>query len=277
MNEARGYAPEADAALVSVRDAVFDLLRGLEMTTVFGNPGSTELPFLDRWPKDFRYVLGLQEASVVAMADGYARASGRAAFCNLHSAAGVGHALGNVFTAHRNQAPLVITAGQQSRSLLPHNPFLGATDAASFPKPYVKWTCEPARAEDVPAAIAHARHVAMQRPCGPTFVSIPSDDWSAPTRPLPPRRTSQDMAPDPALLADCAAALAAARNPVLVIGPEVDAEGAGPAAKALAEALRAPVWASPFCSRIAFPEDHPLFAGFLAAAPPAISAALAPH
>src|SRR4051812_18750116 len=265
------------AETVTVRQATMALLRDCGMTTVFGNPGSTELGFLDRWPNDFRYVLGLQEASVVAMADGYARASGRAAFCNLHSAAGVGHALRNVFTAYRNQAPLVITAGQQSRSLLPHNPFLGATDAASFPRPYVKWSCEPARAADVPAAIAHAFHIAMQRPCGPTFVSIPSDDWTAPTQALPPRRTSQDMAPDPALLAECAAALAAARNPVLVIGPEVDAEGAGAAAMALAERLRAPVWASPFCSRVAFPEEHRLFAGFLAAAPPAVSAALAPH
>ena len=264
-------------ATTTVRQATMALLREAGMTTVFGNPGSTELGFLDRWPNDFRYVLGLQEASVVAMADGYARASGRAAFCNLHSAAGVGHALGNVFTAYRNQAPLVITAGQQARSLLPGNPFLGATDAASFPKPYVKWSCEPARAEDVPAAIEHAFHVAMQRPFGPTFVSIPSDDWAAPACTQPLRRVSRDMAPDPALLAECAAALAAARNPVLVIGPEVDAEGAGEAAVALAETLRAPVWASPFSARVSFPEEHPLFAGFLPAAPPAVSNALSPH
>ena len=109
----------------TVRGAVVELLRGLGMTTVFGNPGSTEIPFLGEWPNSLRYVLGLQEASVVAMADGYARASGRAAFCNLHSAAGVGHALGNLFTAHRNNAPLVITAGQQARELLPLQPFLG--------------------------------------------------------------------------------------------------------------------------------------------------------
>src|SRR5215211_6877461 len=195
--------PPFASSMVSVRQATLDLLRGLGMTTVFGNPGSTELPFLNDWPDDFRYVLALQEASAVAMADGYARASGRAAFCNLHSAVGVGHALGNIFTAFRNQAPLVISAGQQARSLLPMNPFLGATDAATFPRPYVKWSCEPARAEDVPAALAHAFHIAMQRPFGPTFVSIPSDDWGAPTRPLPPRRVSQDMAPDPALLAEC--------------------------------------------------------------------------
>ena len=266
-----------DGDRVTVRQATLDLLRQLSMTTVFGNPGSTELPLLDRWPNDFRYVLGLQEASVVAMADGYARASGRAAFCNLHSAVGVGHALGNIFTAYRNNAPLVITAGQQARGLLPMQPFLGATDASSFPKPYVKWSCEPARAEDVPAAIAHAYYVAMQRPFGPTFVSIPIDDWAVPVRPLPARRVGSDVAPDPALIAEAARAVAQARDPVLVIGPEVDAEGAGPAAVALAERIGAPVWTSPFSSRVGFPEDHPLFAGFLAAAPAEVSEALSRH
>ena len=168
----------------TVRQVTMDLLRDVGMTTVFGNPGSTEIPFLADWPNDLRYILALQEASAVAMADGYARATGRAAFVSLHSAAGVGHALGNVFTAFRNQAPLVITGGQQSRSLLALRPFLGATDAPEFPKPYVKWSCEPARAEDVPAAIAHAWHIAMQPPCGPTFVSIPMDDWAVPARPV---------------------------------------------------------------------------------------------
>ena len=268
---------ETSHALVTVREAVRALMRELGMTTVFGNPGSTELPFLDRWPEDFRYVLGLQESCVVGMADGFARASGRAAFCNLHSAVGVGHAAGNIFTAFRNQAPLVITVGQQARSLLPGNPFLGATEAASFPRPYVKWSIEPARAEDVPAAIAHAHAIAMQRPWGPTLVSIPMDDWSALTRPALRRRVSVDAAPDPALLDLMAGALARAARPVLVAGPEVDQEGAGPALVELAERLRAPVLASPFASRVTFPEDHPLFAGFLPAAPGAVAQGLAGH
>jgi benzoylformate decarboxylase len=262
-------------ALVTVRAAVHALMRELGMTTVFGNPGSTELPFLDRWPDDFRYVLGLQESCVVGMADGFARAGGNAAFCNLHSAVGVGHAAGNIFTAFRNQAPLVITVGQQARSLLPGNPFLGATEAANFPRPYVKWSVEPARAEDVPAAIAHAYRIAMQRPWGPTLVSIPMDDWSVPTRPVPTRRVSVDVAPDPALLDLMAEALGRAERPVLVVGPEVDQEGAGPVLLELAERLRAPVLTSPFASRVAFLEDHPLFAGFLAAAPGAVAQGLA--
>ena len=268
---------QGDTALVSVREAVFDLLRGFKMTTVFGNPGSTELPFLDRWPDDFRYVLGLQEASVVGMADGFARATGRAAFCNLHSAAGVGHALGNIYNAYRNQTPLVISAGQQSRSLLPMNPFLGASEAASFPKPYVKWSCEPARAEDVPASLAHAYHVATQRPHGPTLVSIPFDDWGAKTRRVSVRTVSSDIAPDPEALDALAKALNDARRPVIVAGAEIDQDNAGRAMVALAERLGAAVWAAPFASRVTFPEEHELFQGFLTASPEAVSQTLSGH
>ncbi len=105
------------------------------MTTIFGNPGSTELPFFREFPDDFRYVLGLQESVVVGMADGYAQATRNAALVNLHSAAGVGHAMGNIFTAYRNRTPLVITAGQQARSILPYEPFLFATQAAKLPEP----------------------------------------------------------------------------------------------------------------------------------------------
>ena len=155
---------------------------------MFGNPGSTELPFLSDWPDDIDYVLGLQEASVVGMADGYAQATRNAGFVNLHSAAGVGNALGNIYTAHRNQTPLVITAGQQARSILPLQAFLYAERASEFPRPYVKYSVEPARAEDVPAAIARAYYVAMQPPCGPTFVSVPIDDWTRPTQPIEARK-----------------------------------------------------------------------------------------
>ena len=102
---------------ITVRDAVLDLMRRLDMTSVFANPGSTELPMFRDFPADFRYVLGLQEAVVVGMADGYAQASGKAALVNLHSAAGVGNAMGNIFTAFRNRTPLIITAGQQARSM----------------------------------------------------------------------------------------------------------------------------------------------------------------
>ena len=120
-------------------------MRAFGIKKVFGNPGSTELPFLSDWPDDIDYVLGLQEASVVGMADGYAQATRNAGFVNLHSGAGVGNALGNIYTAHRNQTPLVITAGQQARSILPLQAFLYAERASEFPRPYVKYSVEPAR------------------------------------------------------------------------------------------------------------------------------------
>src|SRR6201997_1807177 len=112
-----------------VREAVFDLFRAFGMTTIFGNPGSTELPMFRDFPADFRYVLALQEVVAVGMADGFAQATRNAALVNLHSAAGLGHALGAVFTAYKNQAPLVIMAGQQARSILPYEPFLFAERA----------------------------------------------------------------------------------------------------------------------------------------------------
>src|SRR6188472_1879490 len=130
--------------MTTVREASFELFREQGMTTMFGNPGSTELPMLADFPGDFRYVLGLQEAVVVGMADGFAQATRNAAFVNLHSAAGVGHAMGNIFTAFRNRTPLLITAGQQARAILPFDPFLYSKEATELPKPYVKWSCEPA-------------------------------------------------------------------------------------------------------------------------------------
>src|SRR4051812_29175465 len=195
---------------VTVREATMALLRAHGMTTIFGNPGSTELPMFRDFPPDFRYILGLQECVVIGMADGYAQATRKPTLVNLHSAAGVGHALGNIFTAWKNRTPLVVTVGQQARSILPYDPFLFAQDATLFPKPYVKWAIEPARAEDVPAAIARAIHVAMQPPCGPTFVSIPVDDWDRPCAPIEARRLSHGRPGDPGLLDECAQALAQA-------------------------------------------------------------------
>src|ERR1700748_2065079 len=207
-------APKA-AKTVTVKQATFDLLRAFGVKKVFGNPGSTELPFLSDWPDDIDYVLGLQEASVVGMADGYAQATRNAGFVNLHSGAGVGNALGNVYTAHRNQTPLVITAGQQARSILPLQAFLYAERPSEFPRPYVKYSIEPARAEDVPAAIARAYYTAMQPPCGPTFVSVPIDDWTHPVQPLAARKVGRELGPDPDAMKALIAALSASKHPAL--------------------------------------------------------------
>jgi benzoylformate decarboxylase len=269
--------PEANKKPVTVKQATLELLRGFGIRKVFGNPGSTELPFLSDWPDDIDYVLGLQEASVVGMADGYAQATRNAGFVNLHSAAGLGNALGNVYTAHRNQTPLVITAGQQARSILPLQPFLYAERASEFPRPYVKFSVEPARAEDVPSAIARAYYVAMQPPCGPTFVSVPIDDWSRQTQAIELRHLSRELGPDAEAMKTLAAALAASRQPALVVGPGVDRAQAVDLMVKLAEKSTAAVWVSPFSARCSFPERHPLFAGFLHASPAQLSDALRPH
>ena len=246
-------------------------MRDLGLTTVFGNPGSTEQPFLKHWPADFTYVLGLQEASVVAMADGYARAMHRPALVNLHTAAGVGNAMGNIMTAWHNKAPLVITAGQQTREMLLLEPFLANTDATLLPRPYVKLALETARAEDAPAALLRAHAMAQQPPTGPVFVSFPLDDWDKPAgRPVMPRAIATRLPASEAALRPVAAALAAARNPVLVLGAGIARSQGWQEAIAFAERLGCAVLAAPFAEAAVFPEDHPLFQGHL---PPAIGPA----
>jgi benzoylformate decarboxylase len=262
---------------LTVKQATFGLLRAFGIRKVFGNPGSTELPFLSDWPSDIDYVLGLQEASVVGMADGYAQATRNAGFINLHSAAGVGNALGNIFTAYRNQTPLVISAGQQARSILPWQPFLFAERASEFPRPYVKFAVEPARAEDVPSAIARAYYVAMQPPCGPAFVSVPIDDWDHPAQPIEARSITRQLSPDPDAIRGLADALAKSQRPAFVVGPAVDRAEAVDLMVRLAEKTRASVWVSPFSARCSFPETHPQFAGFLHASPGQLSEALRSH
>ncbi|MBB4396799.1 benzoylformate decarboxylase [Bradyrhizobium sp. ERR14] len=262
---------------VTVKQATLDLLRSFGIDRVFGNPGSTELPFLSDWPDDIDYVLALQEASAVGMADGYAQATRNAGFVNLHSAAGVGNALGNIYTAHRNQTPLVITAGQQARSILPLQAFLYAERASEFPRPYVKYSVEPARPEDVPAAIARAHYTAMQPPCGPTFVSIPIDDWAHACAPIESRKVSREIGPELEPMKALVAALASAKHPALVVGPGIDRAGAVDLMVRVAEKAKASVWVSPFSARCSFPERHPQFAGFLHASPAQLSDALREH
>ncbi len=260
--------------IVTVREATIHLLRGWGCTTMFGNPGSTELPLFKDWPDDFRYVLGLQESVVVGMADAYALGTRNAAFVNLHSAAGTGHSLGNLFGAWKNNSPVVVIAGQQARSMLLMEPFLGAQDAAEFPKPYVKYSVEPARAEDVPAAIARAYYTAMQEPRGPVFVSVPVDDWDKACELIEPRTVISKKRPDADGLKLIADALAGARNPCLVVGADVDRSGAFNDAVKLAERYETPVWVAPRTYRCNFPESHRLFAGFLPISKAQVSEAL---
>jgi benzoylformate decarboxylase len=270
--------------MTTVREATFELLRTHGMTTIFGNPGSTEIPMLRDFPEDFSYVLGLQELVVVGMADGFAQASGRTAHANLHTAPGIGNAVGGIANAQANKAPLLITAGQQVRPQITMEANLTNRDAIVGPQPYVKWAHEPPRAENVPEAIARAIHHASLPPCGPAFVSIPMDDWDSEAdedlqRSALARAVRGRAMPDPVALEDLAGVLNDARNPVFIAGPDIDASEGWDAAVELVEKQRLAVWATPAPGggRIGFPEDHPNFRGIL---PPAIgpaSEALAGH
>ncbi|WP_327351107.1 benzoylformate decarboxylase [Streptomyces sp. NBC_01304] len=263
MTDTTGMTETTGAARTTVRDCVLRLCRDTGMTTVFGNPGSTELRMFRDWPDDFSYVLGLQESLAVAMAAGHAVGTDRAALVSLHSAAGTGHALGAVFNAYHDRVPLVIVAGQQSRALIQLRPFLGADEPAQFPRPYVKFSRQPDRASDVPAVLAEAHRIAMTHPRGPVFVSVPEDDWDRPAEPVAPRTVHGAFTADPEALAALAARLESCARPALIVGPGVDDEHALPEVRVLAERMRAAVWISPLSGRSGFPESHPLFQGFL--------------
>ena len=244
------------------------VMRDLDLTVVFGNPGSTEQPFLKEWPSDFTYVLGLHEGSVVGMADGYARAMRQPVFVNLHTAAGVGNAMGALVTAWHNKAPLIVTAGQQTREMMLLEPLLTNVDATALVRPYVKLALETARAQDAPAALMRAYAMAVQAPTGPAFLSFPMDDWDKPAGVTPMARSiGTRLQATPESLRGLADALAGALKPALVLGAGV-ARGSGWAdAVALAELLRCAVFTAPEAEAASFPEDHALFQGEL---PPAI-------
>jgi benzoylformate decarboxylase len=266
----------------TVREATFELFRAHGMTTIFGNPGSTELPMLADFPDDFRYILGLQELAVVGMADGFSQAGGRPTHVNLHTAPGVGNAVGGIFNAQANKTPLVITAGQQVRPHITMEASLTNRDAVIGPQPYVKWSHEPPRAQDVPGAIGRAIHHASLPPRGPVFVSIPMDDWNVQAdQDLAGNATRRTVTGRMSVDRDAleGLALSAAAAPVMVAGPDIDVSGGWDAAIALAEKQRLPVWATPAVGggRIGFPESHPNFVGVLPPAIAAISETLSEH
>ncbi|MFG1709449.1 benzoylformate decarboxylase [Nonomuraea sp. M3C6] len=257
----------------TVRETAYDLLRIWGLTTVFGNPGSNELPFLNGFPPDFRYVLGLHEGAVLAMADGYAQAAGRPALVNLHSAAGLGNAMGNLANARASRTPLVVTAGQQARAMIGLGTVLAEPAMTRVPEPHVKWAYEPPRPQDVPRALSQAFHLATLPPAGPVFVSLPLDDWAQEVDPdevarLAARRVGAAGAATPEVVAELAGRLRRAQAPVLVVGQEADEEHAFDLVVALAERLRAPVWTAPTPPRCPFPTRHPLWRGVL---PPSIA------
>ncbi len=261
-----------------MRDAALRVLRARGLTTVFSNPGSTEVPLLAGWPEDLRFVLALHEASVVGMATGWALARNEPACVLLHTTAGLGNAVAALATARVNRAPLVVLVGQQDRRHVAAEPFLtGRLDGLAGDYPV--WVNTPVRAADVPGAVDRAWHEASTAR-GPAVVIVHMDDWRAEAEPAAaaaPARLLRSREADPAAVAELAALLVPARSPVLVVGAGADDPETWTALVALAERLWCPVWQESFGARAGFPQDHPLFAGHLPAARSRLRDTLAGH
>jgi benzoylformate decarboxylase len=266
-------------AAVTVRDAAFDVLRHRGLTTVFANPGSTEVAFLGGLPDDFRFVLALHEGALVGMASGYAIGSGEPAFVLVHTTAGLGNAVSALATARVNRAPLVVLIGQQDRRHLAQEPFL-AGRLHGLAGEYPVWVDQPVRAQDVPGALARAYQEARTGR-GPALVIVPMDDWLAPAGErheiAAPERVLHARAAEPAAIAELADLLEQASSPVLVVGAGADDPDAWAALVELAERLACPVWQEAFGARAGFPQDHPRFAGHLPAGRRRLREALAGH
>ena len=258
-------AGEIGTLRTSVRDEVLDELRARGMTTMFSNPGSTEVALLSGLPPDFRFVLALHESSVVGMATGWALAREEPGLVLLHTTAGLGNAVGAIATARVNRAPLVVIVGQQDRRHLALEPFL-AGHLDGLAGDYPVWHGHPARPQDVASTIARACHEATTAR-GPALVTVPMDDWLAPADPSRERAAPNDVlratVSDPALADQLAETIAGAHSPALVVGAGADEPRTWDALVRLVERLGCPVWQEPFGARAGFPQDHDRFAGHL--------------
>ena len=247
--------------------AFLALLRDEGVTHLFGNPGTTELPIMDAMPDytdDMSYVLGLQESLGVAMADGYTRASGRLAACNVHVAPGLGNAMGALYNARFTNTPMIITAGQQETGHGLTEPLL-YDPLVPIATPVVKWATEVNRLDDLPRIMRRAGKVAMTAPPGPVFISLPGDvlndrkgiDLGARTR------VDTAMRPTDAGLNALADRLLAAKNPAILAGNEVVTSDALDEIARFAEVLGAPAFQQTTAYGSFFPSEHPAFMGAL--------------
>ena len=265
---------------LSGKTALLELLKQEGVRVMFGNPGTTELPLMDALAveQDLRYVLALQEAPAMAMADGYALASGGLAVVNLHVAPGLGNAMGMLYDAQKAGSPVLVTAGQHEQTFNFTEPLLWA-DLPRIAAPFVKWSHEVRRLEDLPRAIHRAAKTALAPPMGPVFLSLPGDvlTASAELDLGAPSRVAAGMRGDAAAIAQAAALIARAERPVIMAGDAVPASGALAELVALAEAIGAPVWDEGMASRAMFPSSHPLYRGSFARLPATIRGILAEH
>lgn len=240
---------------------------------IFGLAGSEEVGFLDALVDrvKLQYVQGLHESSVMAMADGYARASGQTAFVQVHSDAGTAYALGQIANAFRDRVPVVITAGGQSTTARGQNVFLEAPNLAQLPRDYTRWTWDVLSADTIPEVLRRAFLFARVPPGGPTFVTFSKDLWEQKVKRaeiLPRSRSEPDSAlhPDPDAVKRAADLLAGAQLPLIVAGRELNPFGGADDLRQIAELLGAPVCGDLFASHspLTFPTFHPQYSGFFA-------------
>ncbi|MDA0703140.1 MAG: thiamine pyrophosphate-binding protein [Proteobacteria bacterium] len=247
-------------------DAFLAILKDEGITHLFGNPGTTELPLMDAVGKqtEMKYVLGLQESIVVAMADGFSRASGRLSACNVHVAPGLGNALGSIYNAKFSRTPMIVTAGQQEIGHGLTEPLL-YDPLVPMAEPLVKWAIEVTRLEDLPRIVRRAAKIATTPPMGPVFISLPGDilndekgiDLGRPTR------VDAAGRPSDAALDRLATRLLAARNPVIIAGNEVVTSDAFAEISDFAEALGAPAYQQTVPFGAHYPSTHRCFMGTL--------------
>ena len=265
---------------ITGRAAFLQLLVDEGVTHLFGNPGTTELPIMEVVP-DFpqiKYVLGLQEAVVMGMADGYCRASNRLAAANVHVAPGLGNAMGALYNAAFSGSPVILTAGQQEQGHGLLEPLLYAP-LVPIAQPLVKWAIDVTRAEDLPRIMHRAAKIALTPPTGPVFISLPGDvlDQSVEMDMGRPVRVDTATRPSDRALADLAERLLAAERPVILAGQELSMRDAFAEAAELAELLGAAVYQSPIPYSAQFPTEHPACMGSLTRSQTKVRAALEPY
>jgi benzoylformate decarboxylase len=265
---------------MSGKRAFLDLLKQEGVEVMFGNPGTTELPLMDAFAteNELRYMLGLQEATVMAMADGYAQASGKLGVVNLHVAPGLGNAMGMLYDAQKAGTPILVTAGQHEQSFNTTEPILWA-DLPTIARPLVKWAAEVHRLEDLPRLVHRAVKTALAPPTGPVFLSLPGDilradadiDLLAPTRVAPRLRGDRDAVEAAAKI------LASAESPLIMAGDAVAQSRAHAELVELAELLGAPVYTEFVPNTASFPSSHPLFRGSMVRLAPEVRKILDQH
>ncbi len=267
-------------AYISGKQAFLQMLKQEGVSVMFGNPGTTELPLMDGLAREpgIHYVLALQEAVAIAMADGYAQASGGLAAVNVHVSPGLGNAMGMLYDAMKSGAPMLLTAGQHDQSFTVTEPILWS-DLPPIARPFVKWSTEARRLEDLPRIVHRAAKTALAHPTGPVFLSLPVDVLNA-ERDLElgaPTRVAPRIIGDRAAVARAAALLAKAERPLIVAGDAVAHGDALAELVELAELVGAPVMAEGVASTCSFPFTHPLYAGSMPRLGPPIRALLMRH